>query len=86
MLKVGERAMAMARVFNQREGFTPQDDVAHWRFATPMPAGAAEGVAVSPETMADALNLYYEMRGWDKQTGAPTKAKLYELGLGWLVD
>jgi aldehyde:ferredoxin oxidoreductase len=51
-----------------------------------MPEGAAEGVTVSPETMADALNLYYEMRGWDKQTGAPTKAKLYELGLGWLVD
>ncbi len=86
MLKVGERAMAMTRVFNQREGFTPKDDVAHWRFATPMPAGAAEGVAVSPETMADALDLYYEMRGWDKQTGAPTDAKLYELGLGWLVD
>lgn len=86
MLKVGERAMAMTRVFNQREGFTPQDDVAHWRFAMPMPAGAAEGVAVSPKTMADALDLYYEMRGWDKQTGAPTDAKLYELGLGWLVD
>ncbi|MGC9400551.1 MAG: aldehyde ferredoxin oxidoreductase family protein [Anaerolineae bacterium] len=86
MLKVGERALAMARVFNAREGFTARDDVAHWRFATPFEEGPVKGVAIPAKLMADALDLYYEMRGWDKESGAPTDAKLHELGLGWLVD
>ncbi|MBN1260354.1 MAG: aldehyde ferredoxin oxidoreductase family protein [Anaerolineae bacterium] len=85
LLKVGERAMAMARVFNAREGFTANDDVAHWRFATPFTSGPAEGVRIPDETMEAALALYYEMRGWDRVSGAPTRAKLYELGLDWVV-
>jgi aldehyde:ferredoxin oxidoreductase len=30
-----------------------------------------------------ALDLYYDMMGWDRQTGVPTRGKLAELGLGW---
>ena len=29
---------------------------------------------------------YYEIRGWDKQTGIPTKEKLVELGLSDIAD
>ena len=36
--------------------------------------------------MRDAIDLYYGMLGWDADTGAPTRAKLYELGLDHLVD
>lgn len=36
---MGERALAMARAFNYREGFTAKDDVAHWRFSTPSESG-----------------------------------------------
>ena len=28
---------------------------------------------------------HYEMRGWDKETGAPTAGKLHELGIGWVA-
>ena len=31
------------------------------------------------------LRLYYEMCGWDGQTGEPTEAKLAELELLWAV-
>jgi aldehyde:ferredoxin oxidoreductase len=29
------------------------------------------------------LNDYYELRGWDRKTGNPTKEKLRELDLGF---
>jgi len=86
LMKVGERAMAMARVFNYREGFMAKDDVAHWRFSTPFESGPAEGVKVPAEDIAKALEMYYEMRGWDKETGAPTAATLHELGIGWVAE
>jgi len=86
LMKVGERAMAMSRAFNTRQGFTARDDVPHWRFSTPFESGPLQGVAVPAEEIANALDLYYQMQGWDKETGAPTPGKLYELGLGWLVD
>ncbi|MDH5362055.1 MAG: hypothetical protein OEW84_01920 [Aigarchaeota archaeon] len=33
----------------------------------------------------NAITLYYAMMGWNPQTGVPTRAKLEELGLGWLA-
>jgi len=33
--------------------------------------------------LAKALELYYEMNGLDKETGAPVEGKLVELGIGW---
>jgi len=86
LMKVGERALAMARAFNYREGFTAKDDVAHWRFSTPLKSGPNEGAKVPAEDMAQALGLYYEMRGWDRETGAPTAGKLHELGIGWVAE
>jgi aldehyde:ferredoxin oxidoreductase len=86
LMKVGERALAMARAFNYREGFTAQDDVVPERFSSPIEGGPNEGTQVPAEEFAQALDLYYEMRGWDKETGAPTTGKLYELGLGWVAE
>jgi aldehyde:ferredoxin oxidoreductase len=84
--KAGERALAMARAFNCREGFTAADDVPPWRFSAPLKGGAAEGVAIPEDTLQDALDLFYEMNGWDRETGAPKAAKLHELGVGWVTD
>ncbi len=86
LMKVGERALAMARAFNAREGFTAADDVPPWRFSTPFEDGPVAGVAVPEEALRDALALYYDMRGWDRESGAPTAAKLHELGIGWVAE
>lgn len=86
LMKVGERAMAMARVFNYREGLKPEDDVAHWRFSTPFESGPKKGVMVPAEEIARAIELYYDMQSWDRKTGAPTAGKLYELGIGWVAE
>ncbi|MBS1252123.1 MAG: putative oxidoreductase YdhV [Anaerolineales bacterium] len=86
LMKVGERALAMARAFNYREGFTAEDDVPPWRFSTPFKSGPAEGVQVPADDIDRALDLYYAMCGWDKETGAPTAGRLYELGVGWVAE
>jgi len=32
------------------------------------------------------LREYYQARGWDWDTGKPSREKLEELGLGWVVE
>jgi aldehyde:ferredoxin oxidoreductase len=86
LMKISERALAMARAFNYREGFRAKDDVAPWRFSAPFESGPAKGVRVPEEEIQRALDLYYEMNGWDKETGVPTAAKLHELGLHWVAE
>jgi aldehyde:ferredoxin oxidoreductase len=86
LMKVGERGLAMARVFNYREGFDAEDDEPPWRFSTAFESGPAAGVKVPAEDIADAIDLYYGMMGWDRETGAPSKARLHELGIGWVGE
>jgi aldehyde:ferredoxin oxidoreductase len=85
ILKVSERGTVMARVFNNREGFRPDDDRVIRRWHEPMPDGPLKGESIDPEAFADAIRLYYEVSGWD-QNGNPTRGKLVELNLEWLLD
>ena len=34
----------------------------------------------------DTRNLVFDMLGWGRESGAPKKWKLFELGLGWLAE
>jgi aldehyde:ferredoxin oxidoreductase len=79
MLKVGERANTLMRLFNCREGFTPEDDVLPQRMHEGIGNGALKGERVDPEQFLAARRLYYEMAGWDPETGRPTAARLAEL-------
>jgi len=85
LLKAGERTINMARVFNAREGFTRKDDTLPERLFESLQNGKLKGVGYSREDFRKDLGLFYEMMGWDLETGNPKKGKLYELGLGWLV-
>ena len=81
--KTGERLYNLARVYNMREGATRADDTLPARLLEePMPEGPAKGQVVNLDPLLDA---YYEYRGWDKETGKPTKEKLKELGLEWAI-
>ncbi len=84
LLKAGERADAMARIFNVREGFTPEDDKLPDRLFDPMP-GPLKGERIDPEDFRKAKDAYYDMAGWDHQTGMPTRARLMDLDLEWTV-
>lgn len=83
ILTASERSLVMARLFNNREGFTPKDDRVIRRWHEKMPDGPLKGRAIDPEAFQNAIELYYEMSGWDTN-GKPLKGKLIELGLEWV--
>ena len=82
LMKAVERGLALAKVFNLREGFTRADDVLPKRMAVSQTKGNLQGVIVDPGKLAEAQELYYQMLGWDSE-GVPTRARLVELGIEW---
>ena len=86
LMKLGERVLNMARVFNIREGITADDDWLPDRFFHPQTAGPLSEVAVNPDELKNARRIYYRMMCWDEETGVPSKGKLEELGIGWVAE
>ena len=82
--QIGERRINLLRAFNAREGATRDADTLPKKLAQPLKGGASDGFFVPPEELSAALDTYYELAGWDKTTGNPTKEKLAELGLEWV--
>jgi aldehyde:ferredoxin oxidoreductase len=85
LMKVGERRTNLLRAFNSREGVGREADTVPPKLFVPLEGGPTDGVAVTPEEMEGAKELYYQVVGWDAD-GHPTRAKLEELALGWVAD
>jgi aldehyde:ferredoxin oxidoreductase len=82
---IAERAWNLTRLFNLREGFTKGDDTLPERlFTQPSTKGPSQGQVVDREAFEQMLNEYYQVVGWDKETGTPTDEKLKELGINGL--
>ncbi|MBI2952775.1 MAG: aldehyde ferredoxin oxidoreductase family protein [Chloroflexi bacterium] len=86
LLKVGERATTLTRVFNLREGLTADDDRLPERMFTGQPSGPLADGALKEEAVKSAIQTYFDMMGWDTATGAPGRGKLEELGIGWAAE
>jgi len=86
LMKTGERIFNLCRAFNVREGITRKDDRLPERIAEPATTGPTRGQALDATTLGLMLDNYYEIRGWDKTTGIPTRSKLEELGLKYAAD
>ncbi len=84
LMKVGERITTMARAFNIREGLTKKDDWLPERFFQPHTSGALADTVIKPDEFKNAILAYYKMMGWDED-GIPTKSKLEELELDWIL-
>jgi aldehyde:ferredoxin oxidoreductase len=80
LMQAVDRGVALARIFNLREGFSAKDDVLPKRFYTPPADGQTGGL--DSERFVEAQKGYYRMMGWDED-GVPTRARLTELGIGW---
>jgi len=85
LMKASERVFNLIRAFNVREGFTSKDDMLPDRFFEELEFGARKGQKINREEFLKAIKLFYEIAGWDSE-GRPTKAKLYELDLEWVID
>jgi len=83
---MGERRINMMRSFNAREGLDRKDDVLPEKLFKPLKGGPSDGWKIDRDEFETALDTYFEMCGWDVQTGVPTQAKLEELGLDWVTD
>ncbi len=82
LMKVGERVWNLERLYNQREGFTQNDDTLPDRLLNePVAEGPSKGFTAK---LAPMLVEYYQFRGWD-ENGVPKADKLAELGLDSLV-
>jgi len=86
LLQVGERRVNMMSAFNAREGIGRQDPPLPPRFFEPLPDGPSQGLAVDRTELLEAIDSYYQMAGWDRSSGRPTRKKLEELDLGWVAD
>jgi len=83
LMKVGEKAMNLARCFNIREGFTSADDDLPERFFTPGEFTSSNQMPLDREAFQQAKEMYYDMMGWPQ--GSPSTGKLGELGIEWVI-
>jgi len=84
LMKIGERAVNLTRIFNVKLGISRRDDTLPARFSEEMPEGASEGQRISKADLDKMLDEYYRERKWD-DNGIPTKEKLRELGISQLA-
>ncbi|HNS52741.1 MAG TPA: aldehyde ferredoxin oxidoreductase family protein [Anaerolineae bacterium] len=85
VLAVGERAQTLSRLFNYQEGLTESDDRLPRRVMKPFDSGPLAGIEITPESFATARRSYYELMGWDPDTGRPTPERVAALGLAGLI-
>ncbi len=86
LLRIGERATNLARVFNVREGFSRRDDTLPDRLFQPLESGALAGTGMSRDEFEATLTALYRAKGWDPETARPTRERLEALDIGWAAD
>ena len=80
-LNIADRIETLIRLFNNREGFTRDDDRLPYRtLHEPLPDGPAKGQFIGEENLQRMIDEYYELRGWDR-SGIPKPETLKKYGL-----
>ncbi len=85
LMKAGERRINLMRQINAERGFHREHDALPERMFEPLPDGPSEGRRVDPDLFPKMLETYYRVMGWDPETGNPSRGKLEELGLDWML-
>jgi aldehyde:ferredoxin oxidoreductase len=78
MMQCGERGWNIKRAINNRMGLTAANDKLPKAMLEPFPDGGSAGYVPDVQGM---LYAYYQARGWDDETGKPSREKLLQLGL-----
>jgi len=78
LMEVGERINNLKRLISCNLGITAKDDKLPNHILKTLPSGRIMGVKLDLE---DNLKKYYTRRGWDGETGRPTKEKLKQLNI-----
>lgn len=82
MMRAGERGWTIKRAINNRLGLRAYSDQLPELLLKPY-SDDIRGFAPEFDEM---LQAYYRARGWDPETGYPTREKLIELNMEWLLE
>jgi len=82
--KVGLRAVNLMKAFNTRAGMTRELDLPSTRYGSTPADGPSKGVSIAPH-WEEMLNNYYNLMGWDVETGKPLPETLKKLGLEHVI-
>jgi aldehyde:ferredoxin oxidoreductase len=79
---IGERIRNLERMFDIRQGMSREMDILPDKFfEKPLSKGKYEGAVLDRAKFEQMKDEYYQQRGWNKETGLPTKEKLTDLSL-----
>jgi len=78
LMLVGERSSTIKRMLNCKLGVTRADDRLPGIVKKPYSEGANAGKVPDPDRY---MKEYYEIRGWDWNSGGPTVEKIAAMGL-----
>jgi len=82
-----DRIYNVERAYLAKHGIRREDDVPPRHFLeTPLPDGPSKGRTIDREKFEALKDAFYELRGSDKKTGAPTRETLEKLGLKYVAD
>ena len=87
LMEAGEKLQNLERVFNLfHAGFGRGDDLPPQKFMeTPVQEGIYKGERLEEGKWNRMLDEYYDLHGWDRETGWPTGQTLSALGLESLI-
>ncbi len=85
LMLVGERRINMMKYFNEKNGFNKKDDKLPKRIFEVLTSGESKGVSLNEAEFENAVDHYYEVAGWDTQTGNPKLDTYKKLSLEWIL-
>jgi aldehyde:ferredoxin oxidoreductase len=83
LLKAGDRSVNIKRAISSKFGLTREHDTIPKICLDALDEGTTAGIQPDLETM---LKEYYQYRGWNWETGKPTKETLIDLGLNQAAE
>lgn len=87
LIKIAERVITLERAFNVREGVTRKDDTLPERFFKEQVAdGRWKGQILDHEKFEAMKDRYYNLRGWNIETGIPSRKTLEKLNLRYIAE
>lgn len=87
LARAGRRVVTLERCINVREGATRADDrLPHRTLFEKLPGRSEADPTPFDRKLERMLDEYYELHGWDRATGRPTRRVLEALDLGEVAD
>ncbi len=84
-MKCGKRVVNLMRIFNHRCGMSKDLDAPSERYGSIPSDGPAKGISAR-DIWEKVRRRYYELMGWDPETGYPLPETIESLGLCDLVN